>query len=513
MRLGSAIAALGASLALPTVGLAQTAPLDLSSSSFTRSVLTDPTPQVRIDGILGSGPSPIVSLLATGAFGSPASNAAVASVGVALTSAAAPVRVQLSAPRFVGRAPTERIVNGTPFDVVVTGVGAVTIPTGARGVCATGGTSGLLGDGGDLPAGCQNAGTAVAVGQGQTFILTNTNTPQIVLAGSADVYAVTATPIAQIGTGHTLTRIGTFQDLDRLTDRLFEDLGDPGFAGGGDRPWAVFAEAFGGFGRLNADPSRTLPGARTEFGGISSGIAGVPLPGIVAGWIFDASRVEMATNDPFAPESSRMDLVKTGPFGSFRLGDFTISFLAVGGRGDSATRSGSAAAGGVASAGYGMTMATGGGEVAMNLRHLLGIPLTPQFGYQFARVETEGFAETGSPFALRGQGGASERQRLWFGAIWSDSYEVGPFRVEPRAYLRVMNLWGDTDGASNAVFAGFPQAGQVNLSGPQVAGWAAQWGLRARIPLLAGVAQVSWDGQSGAGYDAQVFAARFRLAF
>lgn len=513
MRYRFVVAGLAAAFAAPATGLAQTAPLDLSSSSFTRTFQTDTTPQVRIDGILGAGPSPIVSFLATGAFGGPAANAAVSSVGVALTAAAAPVRVQLSAPRFVGQAATQRIVNGTPFDVVVTGEGAVSIPTGARGVCGTAGTSGLLGDGGELPSGCQNPGTAVAVAPGQSFVLTNTNTPQLVLVGSADVYAVTATPIAQIGTGHTMTRIGTFQDLDRLADRLFEDLGDPAFGGGGDRPWAVFAEAFGGYGRLNADPSRYLPGARTEFGGLSSGIAGVPLPGIVAGWIFDASRVSMATNDPFAPESSRMDLVKTGPFGSFRLGDLTISLLAVGGRGDSATRSGSAAAGGVASAGYGMTMATGGGEVAMNLRHLLGIPVTPQFGYQYARVETEGFAETGSPFALRAQGGSSERQRMWVGAIWSDGYEIGPFRVEPRAYLRVMNLWGDTDGASNAVFAGFPQAGQVNLSGPQVAGWAAQYGLRVRVPLLAGVAQVSWDGQTGAGYDAQVFAARFRFAF
>jgi uncharacterized protein with beta-barrel porin domain len=160
-----------------------------------------------------------------------------------------------------------------------------------------------------------------------------------------------------------------------------------------------------------------------------------------------------------------------------------------------------------------MRIATGGGEFSYDLRRLIGVSITPQIGYQYARVETDGFTETGSPFALQGLSNTLERQRFWVGAIWRDTFEVGPLRIEPRAYLRAVNLSGDTDGASNAVFTGFPGTGQVNLAGPQLDGWATQWGLRVRIPLLAGTAQISYDGQAGAGYNSQVFAARMRFAF
>jgi uncharacterized protein with beta-barrel porin domain len=158
-------------------------------------------------------------------------------------------------------------------------------------------------------------------------------------------------------------------------------------------------------------------------------------------------------------------------------------------------------------------MSTGGGEASFDLKRLIDVSITPQIGYQYARVETDGFTENGNPLALQGFAGSAQRQRFWLGATWRDTYEVGPVRVEPRAYLRVMNIWGDTDGASDAVFATLPGAGQVNLAGPQTSGWATQWGIRVRVPLLAGVAQVSYDGQAGAGYNSQVFAARMRFAF
>jgi uncharacterized protein with beta-barrel porin domain len=301
--------------------------------------------------------------------------------------------------------------------------------------------------------------------------------------------------------------------MDRLTDRILGELADPGFAPTADRPWMAFVEAYGGYGHVNAEPGRYIPGARTEFGGMTGGVGGAPLPGALVGWLFDVSRIDMATNDTFAPESSRLDLVKTGPFGSYRFGDFTVALLGVLGRGDTGTSSGSAAAGGVATAGYNMNVQTGGGEVSFDLRRLTGVPITPQFGYQYARVETDSFTETGSAFALRGLSGSVERQRVWLGAIWRDDYDIGPLRVEPRAYVRVVNLSGDTDAGGQAVLAAIPSAGVVNLAGPQTEGWSAQWGIRVRVPLLAGVAQLTYDGQAGAGYNAQVFAARMRFAF
>ena len=384
---------------------------------------------------------------------------------------------------------------------------------GNRGICVSAGTAGSLGNGGALPAGCQNNATVVNVSPGGAFILTNTNTPQTILSGGTDIYAVTGTPIVRIGTTHALTQIGTFQDLDRLTDRLLGEIGDPEFFQTGDRPWTVFAEAYGGYGHLNADPGQFIPGARTDFSGVTGGFGGSPLPGLMIGWVADVSRVDMATNDTFAPESNRLDLMKTGPFGAYRLGDFTIGLLAVIGRGDTSTSNGSEAAGGVAAASYGLTMSTGGGEVAFDLKRLIGVSITPQVGYQYARVETDAFTESGNPMALQGLSSSAQRQRFWLGATWRDTYEVGPVRVEPRAYLRVVNIWGDTDGASNAIFATLPGAGQVNLAGPQTSGLAAQWGIRVRVPLLAGVAQISYDGQAGAGYNSQVFAARMRFAF
>jgi len=501
-------------LAGPATG--QTVPIDLSSTSFTQSFQADPAPAVRVDGLLGSQASPFVSLFVPDTIGSPGGQAAVAQVGAALTAGAAPVRVRLSEPRFVGTTPTQRIINGTPTPVVIDGFNSGTtplaIPTGARGVCATPGVAGFLGDGGELPAGCQN-NTTTDVPVNSAFILTNTNTPQLVLVGSADVYAVTATPITQIGTGHALARVAVFQSLDRLADRVLGEIGDPSFFETGDRPWTVFAEAYGGFGHINSDPGRFVPGARTEFGGVTGGFGGNPWPGVMLGWVFDVSRVDMTTNDAFAPESSRVDMVKTGPFGSFRLGDFTLAFLAIAGRGDVGTDSGSAAAGGVASAGYGLNTQSGGGEVSFDLRRLIGVSIAPQFGYQYARVETDGFTESGSPFALRGRSNAVQRQRAWLGAVWRESYDVGPLRADVRAYGRLINLWGDTDGDTDALFLAVPGAGQVNLSGPQLDGVAAQWGIRVRVPFLVGVAQASYDGQTGAGFDSHLFAFRARFSF
>lgn len=519
MRIGRRLAR-SAILSLAAMGpaapaLAQ-APLDLSSSSITQTVQPS-GPSTRVDGLLGG--QTVFSMTFGGTLGSPTGQAAVSQAGVAVTAAAAPVRVRLSDPVFLGQsAPGTQVVNGTPASIIVTGTNPSTfaplpIPVGDRGVCGSAGISGVLGAGGALPAGCQNNANVSNVPVGAAFILTNINTPQTLLTGTADIYAVTGTPVVRIGTTHALTQIGTFQDLDRLTDRVLGELGDPAAFPGGDRPWVAFAEAYGGYGHLNANPGQYIPGARSEFGGATGGVGGSPLPGLMVGWIADASRVDMATNDSFAPESNRLDLFKTGPFGAYRFGDFAIALVGVVGRGDTSTRNGSEAAGGVASASYGLTMSTGGGEFSFDLTRLTGVPITPQFGYQYARVETDGFAETGNPLALQGFSGSAERQRMWVGAVWRDSYEVGPLRVEPRAYLRVMNIWGDTDGASNAVFTTLPGAGQVNLAGPQTSGWATQWGIRVRVPLLAGVAQVSYDGQAGAGYNSQVFAARMRFAF
>jgi hypothetical protein len=503
-----------ASLAAPAFG--QAPPLDLSSSSVTQTVQPS-GPATRVDGFVGG--QQVFSTTVPGDIGGPAGQGAVSRAGVAVTAASAPVRVRLSDPVFVGQsAPGTQVVSGTPTSAIITGTNPSTfaplpIPVGDRGLCGSGGTSGVLGAGGALPAGCQNNANVTNVPLGGSFILTNVNTPLTLLTGTADIYAVTGTPVVRIGTTHALTQIGTFQDLDRLTDRVLGGLSDPDALPGSDRAWVAFAEAYGGYGRLNANPGQFIPGARSEFGGATGGVGGSPLPGLLIGWIADASRVDMTTNDSFAPESNRLDLFKTGPFGAYRFGDFSIALVGVLGRGDSSTRNGSQEAGGVASASYGLTMSTGGGEFSFDLNRLTGVPITPQFGYQYARVETDGFTESGSPLALQGFSGSAERQRMWVGAIWRDSYDVGPLRVEPRAYLRVINIWGDTDGASSAVFATLPGAGQVNLAGPQTSGWATQWGLRVRVPLLAGVAQVSYDGQAGAGYNSQVFAARMRFAF
>lgn len=515
-RIAAATIALSAGFAGPA--LSQGFPtVDLESTSITQSFQTGGT-GTRVDGVLLGQPAPVFSSTFSGTIASPAGQAAVTQAGAAVTAAAAPVRVRLSDPVLVGRVPSVQTINGTPTPILITGTNfstsdPLTIPFGDRGVCASPGTAGALGDGGALPSGCQNNAPTTDVPLATGFVLTNTNTPQLVITSTTDLYQVTGTPIVQIGTSHALAPVSAFQSVDRLTDRILGELGEPSFFGTADRPWTAFAEAYGGYGHINADPGRLLPGARTEFGGMTGGFGGTPYPGIMVGWVVDVSRVDMATNDSFAPESSQLDLVKTGPFGSFRLGDLTIAFLGVGGHADTSTKSGSGAAGGVATAGYSMRVASGGGEISYDLRSLIGVSITPQFGYQYARIETDGFTETGSPFALQGLSNTLERQRVWFGAVWRETYNVGLLRVEPRAYLRAVNLSGDTDGGTNAIFTAFPGAGQVNLAGPQLDGWATQWGLRVRIPLLAGTAQISYDGQAGAGYNSQVFAARMRFAF
>lgn len=496
---------------------AQVAPLDLTSSSVTQTFQNGGS-TTRIDGVIGGQPGTVFTTTFGDTIGSAAGQSAVAQTGVAITNAAAPVRVQLSNPLLVGQTTTQQVINGAPFQVTVTGTNPSTfqplaIAIGDRGVCGSAGVSGVLGSGGALPAGCQNNANVANVPIGGGFTLVNTNTPQTILTATTDLYQVTGTPVVRIGTAHPLGRIGALQDLDRLTDRILGEASDPGFFDIGDRPWTVFAEAYGGYGFLNANPGQYVPGARSDFGGVTGGVAGAPLPGLMLGWIADVSRVDMSTNDSFAPESSRLDLMKTGPFGAYRLGDVTVALLGVMGRGDNSTRNGSQEVGGVASASYGLTTATGGGQFSFDLKRLIGTSITPQFGYQYARVENEGFTETGNPLALQGFSGSAQRQRMWLGAVWRDEYEVWNFRVEPRVYVRAMNIWGDTDASMNAIFATVPGAGQVNLAGPQTEGWAAQWGIRVRVPLVAGVIQVSYDGQAGAGYNSQVFAARARFSF
>lgn len=360
---------------------AQLPPFLSSSTSTTQSFVTDSATlpggeraNTTILGIL-PGTGTVGTFTVPAPFGSAASNGAVTSAGNAVSLAASPVRVRLSDPQLLSRSAQTGVVfgttttttttNGAVTTQVVTNIEAgATCDAGALGLCGSAGASGDVGAGGALPSGC-TTGTPVTVPISAVGVNTNTNTAQLVRTttettiGStlSETYSVTGTPIVQLGTSHALTRVGAIDDVSRLMRRGLDEAMDPQSIPGAPG-WVGFMEGYGGFGRTATNG--LVPGTRSEFGGFTGGLGTLALPGLTLGWMVDHSRSAMRTTNSFAPEDSMLDLTKTGPYGSFRLGDLNIGFLGAWGQGNTNTRNGSEAAGGVARAGYDVRVATGG---------------------------------------------------------------------------------------------------------------------------------------------------------
>lgn len=139
--------------------------------------------------------------------------------------------------------------------------------------------------------------------------------------------------------------------------------------------------------------------------------------------------------------------------------------------------------------------------------------LSPQFGYQYARVSTDGFTETGSPFALQGLSGDSSVSQYWLGVVYNETFQLSSLRVEARGYARFVQLTGDTDGAASVVLASNPSSAPMRVGGSGQGDSAAEFGLRFRLPLLIGNVQLAYDGRASGAGSTNVFSARARFEF
>ncbi len=219
--------------------------------------------------------------------------------------------------------------------------------------------------------------------------------------------------------------------------------------------YRAWFEGYGLWSHVKAQDA--FPGdSRSTNGGVA-GLGFTPVPGASFGASVDQSRTKIAILG--LPQSATIDLTQVGANASFDSGPWTLALAAVHGFGDVDSQRqdiGNA----IASANYGVKLWGALGELSYLWTSGM-FRIVPKVGMDYARVQSEGFRETGSIFAVEGSDQTSSRTRVFAGAEFGNSWIVDKALFDLSVYGRAVDIVQQDIGALHVIGIGGP----VSLQG------------------------------------------------
>jgi len=354
---------------------------------------------------------------------------------------------------------------------------------------------------------------------------------------TTDVYDINATGGVQtIGTVHADVVAAGFDQADRFSGRLLQAGTDDsapstapqpsaplGYAEplladvvgkalakpvAAPSPWHAWAETYGYF--IREGSSASFPGDTREALGVNGGIGYDLTNNFRLGAAFDVGETRIDADA--VGERATVDLSEVGLYGAWRSGPFYASAAGTLGWGSASTTVAPTGLGVADSASNSLAVDSVSAETGYHIA-LQGFTLTPSLGGAWFHVDSGGFTESGSAFALTGPSSSYDRAKGWLGLDIAKSFDLaGGSVLDVEAYAKAVGIGGTRQIAVPVSFVGGTTPLAIDGANPGALGAdlgaKLSWRFAANASLTA-----SYEARLRQGYTAQTGMAGIRIAF
>ncbi|MFT4027935.1 MAG: autotransporter outer membrane beta-barrel domain-containing protein [Novosphingobium sp.] len=229
--------------------------------------------------------------------------------------------------------------------------------------------------------------------------------------------------VQAFGLAHTAVQSGALDANSRFLRRMGDDAflsgetgprsayaAAPGFVAGSSSGIRMWAEGYGVWSKSRA--TAAAPGDDRSQYGFAAGLSGNITPNFTLGLGIDHGNTNVRIDNGF--ERGDISLTQFGLYGSYTAGPWFANIAGTFGVGNADTQHNLL---GLTTAKYDLTTAGVLGEAGYRMRWgALGGDwrVTPSLGFDYTRVRTDGFTETGS-LALTAPAHTADRTRVWAG--------------------------------------------------------------------------------------------------